>query len=126
MRTACSPFFLAICLRNADDLPGKNYVNIRAGRCLLSEQPGLRVNLVNLSSFFRLALLATGVTLLTGCGSIISRTVPGAGHGHQYYPGVQWDLRDTPWRYVTVIDVPLSMVVDTFMLPFDAQHGPYE
>ncbi|MGP2945045.1 YceK/YidQ family lipoprotein, partial [Escherichia coli] len=27
---------------------------------------------------------------------------------------------------VTVIDVPLSMVVDTFMLPFDAQHGPYE
>ena len=48
------------------------------------------------------------------------------GHGHQYYPGVQWDLRDTPWRYVTVIDVPLSMVVDTFMLPFDAQHGPYE
>jgi len=39
---------------------------------------------------------------------------------------VQWDLRDTPWRYITVIDVPLSMVVDTFMLPFDAQHGPYE
>jgi uncharacterized protein YceK len=126
MRTACSPFFLAIRLRNADDLQGKNYANIRAGCCLLSEQPGLRVNLVNLSSFLRLALLAAGVMLLTGCGSIISRTVPGAGHGHQYYPGVQWDLRDTPWRYVTVIDVPLSMVVDTFMLPFDAQHGPYE
>lgn len=74
----------------------------------------------------RQALLIGSVILLSGCGSIISRTVPGAGHGHQYYPGVQWDLRDTPWRYVTVIDVPLSMVVDTVMLPFDAQHGPYE
>ncbi|MBF7979695.1 YceK/YidQ family lipoprotein [Rahnella laticis] len=70
-----------------------------------------------------LALLAT---VLTGCGSIISRTVPGQGHGNQYYPGVQWDLRDSPWRYVTVIDVPLSMIVDTFMLPIDARHGPYE
>lgn len=70
-----------------------------------------------------LALLAT---MLTGCGSIISRTVPGQGHGNQYYPGVQWDLRDSPWRYVTVIDVPLSMIVDTFMLPIDARHGPYE
>ncbi len=66
------------------------------------------------------------VTLLTGCGSIISRTVPGQGHGNQYYPGVQWDVRDGPWRYVTVIDVPLSMIVDTFMLPIDARHGPYE
>ncbi|AGP43992.1 YceK/YidQ family lipoprotein [Serratia plymuthica] len=82
--------------------------------------------MVNFSSSIRLALLAAGVMALTGCGSIISRTVPGAGHGHQYYPGVQWDLRDTPWRYITVIDVPLSMVVDTFMLPFDAQHGSYE
>lgn len=71
-------------------------------------------------------VLALLTTLLTGCGSIISRTVPGQGHGNQYYPGVQWDLRDSPWRYVTVIDVPLSMIVDTFMLPIDARHGPYE
>ncbi|CAI2496343.1 lipoprotein [Serratia ficaria] len=82
--------------------------------------------MVKLSFLFRLALLAASLMTLSGCGSIISRTVPGAGHGHQYYPGVQWDLRDTRWRYITVIDVPLSMVVDTFMLPFDAQHGPYE
>lgn len=64
--------------------------------------------------------------VLSGCGSIISRTMPGQGHGNQYYPGVQWDLRDSAWRYVTVIDVPLSMIVDTFMLPIDARHGPYE
>jgi uncharacterized protein YceK len=89
-------------------------------------KPGAKIILVNLSSLLRLVLLVAGVTALTGCGSIISRTVPGAGHGHQYYPGVQWDLRDSPWRYITVIDVPLSMVVDTFMLPFDGQHGPYE
>ncbi len=71
-------------------------------------------------------VLALLTTLLAGCGSIISRTVPGQGYGNQYYPGVQWDLRDSPWRYVTVIDVPLSMIVDTFMLPIDARHGPYE
>jgi uncharacterized protein YceK len=75
---------------------------------------------------FRGCVLAVLSLLLAGCGSIISRTVPGQGHGNQYYPGVQWDLRDSPWRYVTVIDVPLSMIVDTFMLPVDARHGPYE
>ncbi|QHB32267.1 YceK/YidQ family lipoprotein [Yersinia canariae] len=74
----------------------------------------------------RIIILAAGIMLLSGCGSIISRTVPGQGHGHQYYPGVQWDMREGPWKYVTVIDVPLSMIVDTFMLPIDARHGPYE
>lgn len=71
-------------------------------------------------------LMMIAAVALTGCGSIISRTVPGQGHGNQYYPGVQWDVRDGPWRYITVIDVPLSMIVDTFMLPIDARHGPYE
>ncbi|MFI8418073.1 YceK/YidQ family lipoprotein [Serratia sp. NPDC078593] len=80
---------------------------------------------MKLRSLFCLLALALSTIALSGCGSIISRTVPGAGHGNQYYPGVQWDLRDTPWRYITVIDVPLSMVADTFMLPFDMQHGPY-
>lgn len=65
-------------------------------------------------------------TLLAGCGSIISRTVPGQGHGNQYYPGVQWDVRDTAWRVITIIDLPLSLVVDTLLLPVDAHHGPYE
>ncbi|WP_392434598.1 YceK/YidQ family lipoprotein [Yersinia sp. HM-2024] len=74
----------------------------------------------------RIIILGGGIMLLSGCGSIISRTVPGQGHGNQYYPGVQWDMRAGPWKYVTVIDVPLSMIVDTFMLPIDAHHGPYE
>ncbi|CFQ16295.1 lipoprotein [Yersinia enterocolitica] len=74
----------------------------------------------------RIIILGAGIMLLSGCGSIISRIVPGQGHGHQYYPGVQWDMRAGPWKYVTVIDVPLSMIVDTFMLPIDAHHGPYE
>ena len=43
--------------------------------------------------------------LLSGCGSIISRTVPGQGHGNQYYPGVQWDVRDSAWRYLTILDL---------------------
>lgn len=77
-------------------------------------------------SLMRIIILGAGVMLLSGCGSIISRIVPGQGHGHQYYPGVQWDMRAGPWKYVTVIDVPLSMIVDTFMLPIDAHHGPYE
>ncbi|EPO8465992.1 YceK/YidQ family lipoprotein [Yersinia enterocolitica] len=77
-------------------------------------------------SLMRIIILGAGIMLLSGCGSIISRIVPGQGHGHQYYPGVQWDMRAGPWKYVTVIDVPLSMIVDTFMLPIGAHHGPYE
>ncbi|RKQ38931.1 YceK/YidQ family lipoprotein [Enterobacter sp. R1(2018)] len=64
--------------------------------------------------------------LLSGCGSIISRAVPGQGHGNQYYPGVQWDVRDSAWRYITVLDLPFSLVFDTLLLPIDASHGPYE
>ncbi|ORM56540.1 hypothetical protein HA40_14290 [Mixta calida] len=71
-------------------------------------------------------MLLTAVLLLSGCGSIISRTVPGQGNGNQYYPGVQWDVRDTPWRFLTIIDVPLSALLDTLLLPVDARHGPYE
>ncbi|HDL7646901.1 TPA: YceK/YidQ family lipoprotein [Yersinia enterocolitica] len=74
----------------------------------------------------RIIILGAGIMVLSGCGSIISRTVLGQGHGHQYYPGVQWDMREEPWKYVMVTDVPLSMIVDTFMLPIDAHHGPYE
>lgn len=74
----------------------------------------------------RIITLGASIMVLSGCGSIISRIVPGQGHGHQYYPGVQWDMRAGPWKYITVIDVPLSMIVDTFMLPIDAHHGPYE
>lgn len=81
----------------------------------------MKVNL-----FLRIGVVALAAASLSGCGSIVSRTMPGQGHGNQYYPGVQWDLRDSRWRYVTVIDVPLSMIVDTFMLPIDARHGPYE
>ena len=74
----------------------------------------------------RSALALMLVVMLTGCGSIISRTVPGQGNGNQYYPGVQWDVRDTPWRFLTIIDVPLSALLDTLLLPVDAHHGPYE
>jgi len=52
--------------------------------------------------------------------------MPGQGHGNQYYPGVQWDVRDTPWRFLTIIDLPLSLVLDTLLLPVDSHHGPYE
>ena len=74
----------------------------------------------------KLIALCAAILLLTGCGSIISRTVPGQGHGNQYYPGVPWDVRDGPWRVLTILDLPLSLVMDTLLLPIDAQHGPYE
>lgn len=48
-----------------------------------------------------------------------------AGHGNQYYPGVQWDVRDSGWRYLTILDLPFSLVFDTLLLPLDASHGPY-
>lgn len=76
--------------------------------------------------FLKLAALSAAICLLSGCGSIISRTLPGQGHGNQYYPGVQWDVRDGPWRVLTILDLPLSLVMDTLLLPVDANHGPYE
>ncbi len=83
--------------------------------------------MVTMIKFISRGLLAGFIALLlSGCGSIISRTVPGQGHGNQFYPGVQWDVRDTAWRFLTIIDLPLSLVVDTLLLPVDAHHGPYE
>lgn len=76
--------------------------------------------------FLKITALSAAILLLTGCGSIISRTFPGQGHGNQYYPGVQWDVRDGPWRVLTILDLPLSLVMDTLLLPVDANHGPYE
>lgn len=73
------------------------------------------------------AALALAISLcLTGCGSIISRAVEGQGHNHQYYSGVQWDLRQGYWRYLTVLDLPFSLIVDSLMLPIDAKHGDYK
>lgn len=40
--------------------------------------------------------------------------------------GVQWDVRDSAWRYVTILDLPFSLVFDTLLLPIDIHHGPYE
>jgi len=77
-------------------------------------------------SVLKITVVALMALLLSGCGSIISRAVPGQGHGNQYYPGVQWDVRDGAWRVITILDLPLSLVVDTLLLPVDAQHGPYE
>lgn len=77
---------------------------------------------------YQVRILAMGiiVVLLSGCGSVISRTIPGQGHGNQYYPGVQWDVRDSAWRYLTILDLPFSLVFDTLLLPLDAHHGPYK
>ncbi|MER2890854.1 YceK/YidQ family lipoprotein, partial [Escherichia coli] len=30
------------------------------------------------------------------------------------------------WRYLTVLDLPFSLIFDTLLLPIDASHGPYE
>ncbi|EHG3033747.1 YceK/YidQ family lipoprotein [Salmonella enterica] len=76
----------------------------------------------------RIFAVSIMVITLSGCGSIISRTIPGQGHGNQYYPGVQWDMRDSAWRYITILDLPfsLSLIFDTLLLPLDIHHGPYE
>lgn len=74
----------------------------------------------------QLLIFSACIFFLSGCGSIISRTIPGEGHEHQYFPGVQWDVRDTPWRFLTFLDLPLSLLADTLMLPIDMHHGPYE
>ena len=73
----------------------------------------------------RVLLVIAMTLLISGCGSIISRTVPGQGHGNQYYPGVQWDVSDSSWRYITILDLPFSLVFDTLLLTLDASHGHY-
>jgi uncharacterized protein YceK len=78
------------------------------------------------NTFAKVILLSLAVVTLSGCGSIISRTMPGQGHGNQFYPGVKWDIRDGAWRVITILDLPLSLVVDTLLIPVDASHGPYE
>ncbi|MCS3405468.1 YceK/YidQ family lipoprotein [Pantoea sp. B566] len=79
-----------------------------------------------MNTFAKVILLSLAVVTLSGCGSIISRTVPGQGHGNQFYLGVKWDIRDGAWRVITILDLPLSLVVDTLLIPVDASHGPYE
>ena len=79
-----------------------------------------------MNTFAKVILLSLAVVTLSGCGSIISRTVPGQGHGNQFYPGVKWDIRDGAWRVITILDLPLSLVVDTLLIPVDSSHGPYE
>ena len=74
----------------------------------------------------RVIAVALMVIMLSGCGAVISRTVPGQGHGNQYFPGVKWDVRDGAWRWLTILDLPFSLVFDTLLLPIDAQHGPWE
>lgn len=73
----------------------------------------------------RALLWVTVIINLTGCGSIVSRTFNGQGVGHQYYPGVMWDIRESGWRFLKMIDLPFSFLVDTVMLPIDRQHGRY-
>lgn len=126
MRTARSPFFFTFCLSAPVPVKKGNCDRLRPMRCSLAKQP-----LSQSQCREALFLLSPGLRdgRRDGPNRLRQYHQPHRArrrHGHQYYPGVQWDLRDTPWRYVTVIDVPLSMVVDTFMLPFDAQHGPYE
>lgn len=63
----------------------------------------------------RIFVVSIMVITLSGCGSIISRTIPGQGHGNQYYPGVQWDMRDSAWRYIKrgeLFKIDLQLIQD--------------
>jgi uncharacterized protein YceK len=75
-------------------------------------------------TLFMLLLLLPLFTL-SGCGSFISRAYPGQAKGQQFYPGVRWDLRSKNFRAMALMDLPLSLLVDTLLLPVDFAHGPY-
>ncbi|XNM49265.1 YceK/YidQ family lipoprotein [Escherichia coli] len=75
----------------------------------------------------RLIVVNIMVTLLSGCGSIISRTIPGQGHGNQnIYPGVQWTCVSA-WRlYVTILGFAISLWSSPVLLTaalIDTHHG---
>ena len=69
----------------------------------------------------RLVLLA-GVFTLSGCASVVSRSHANA---DRWYPGTKQDWRDLsidPWysQSLDLVDLPLSAVADTLLLPWDA------
>lgn len=71
--------------------------------------------------------------LLTGCGSITGRT--SLAQGETWYPGLKTDIAvvrgDSEHDYNFVqgtlwtLDMPLSLIGDTLMLPVDYFHGPW-
>ncbi len=73
----------------------------------------------------RIFAVSIMVITLSGCGSIISRTIPDKDTATSI-TGVQWDMRDSAWRYITILDLPFSLIFDTLLLPLDIHHGPYE
>lgn len=72
-------------------------------------------------------------TLLSGCGSVTGRT--SLADGETYYSGLKTDVAviqgDSEHDYNFVqgtlwtLDIPLSLVGDTLMLPVDFFHGPW-
>ncbi len=73
----------------------------------------------------RLIVVSIMVTLLSGCGSIISRTIPGQGHGNQYIPVCNGRCV-TRWRYVTILICHSLWFLILYCCPIDIHHGPYE
>ncbi len=73
----------------------------------------------------RIFAVSIMVITLSGCGSIISRTIRDKDTATSI-TGVQWDMRDSAWRYITILDLPFSLIFDTLLLPLDIHHGPYE
>ena len=71
--------------------------------------------------------------LLSGCGSIMGRTR--LAQGETWYPGLKTDIAvakgDSEHDYNFVqgalwtLDMPLSLIGDTLMLPVDYFHGPW-
>jgi uncharacterized protein YceK len=64
------------------------------------------------------------VILLTGCGTIISRTPgPMQAQDHAIYGGVKTDLAmmkaDNDMGVFVALDIPASIITDTILLPVD-------
>jgi uncharacterized protein YceK len=69
----------------------------------------------------RKARLTLAMLLLSGCATITSHTV-GENPKNSFYAGTQLDfnmLHDCFWCW---LDLPVSVVADTLMLPFDTWH----
>jgi uncharacterized protein YceK len=72
-------------------------------------------------AFLRFTGLVGLLSLSTGCASLVSRSHP---NHDRYYAGVKQDWRDLsidPWysQSLDLVDLPLSAVGDTLLLPWD-------
>ena len=83
---------------------------------------------MNIQGVVKIALIGFVILLLSGCGTLFGRSGVPSLYPNDFtspqsgvYPAVQldWKFMQTPFLILGLIDLPISLVTDTLMLPVD-------